>query len=98
MASCGNLPTVSSSAAVVVGQEQAVLGAVLVTHGDGTFDTAMGLILVTDIDDRGTCRWYQQPTASGSHPAGSCTRTPRNSPARSYPKPPSAGQVPTSSV
>ncbi|MFE4512614.1 hypothetical protein ACFRMQ_00240 [Kitasatospora sp. NPDC056783] len=42
----------------------------LAAHGDGTLDTTMGLILVTDVDDRGTHRWYLQPAAYGSHPAG----------------------------
>ncbi|MFJ4679008.1 hypothetical protein [Kitasatospora sp. NPDC088783] len=55
---------------VVLGREQAVLGAVLAAHPDHTVDTSMGLVLVTDVDDRGTRRWYLQPAAYGSHPAG----------------------------
>nr|BEK71372.1 hypothetical protein KPHV_85990 [Kitasatospora purpeofusca] len=55
---------------VVLGREQAVLGAVLAAHPDHSVDTSMGLVLVTDVDDRGTRRWYLQPAAYGSHPAG----------------------------
>ncbi|WP_233288920.1 hypothetical protein [Kitasatospora sp. MBT63] len=55
---------------VVLGREQAVLGAVLAAHPDHTVDTSMGLVLVTDVDDRGTRRWYLHPAAYGSHPAG----------------------------